>query len=227
MDYLRSVLDYGYVKLLNISGPTRRADAPFDAASQDPANSARLSFDQRDTRSLAEDLKLTTYLHKNKHTTPFEMIETWWEIKLPIFVARQLVRHRTVSINEVSRRYVDGPVEYYTPKTWRAKAISNKQGSSGLTSYQCLSSNDYRRAMDYSTSVYKSLLADKVCPEQARLVLPVSVYTKWLWKQDLHNLLHMLNLRSDTHAQWETQQYANAMLELLREVLPELMEIVA
>lgn len=224
--YSRRVLDHGSVKLLNIAGPTRRPDAPFDAHDRDPANSARLSFDQRDTRSADDDMRLNRYLLEHRHTTPFEMIQTWWEMELPIFVARQLVRHRTVSINEVSRRYVDGPVKFYEPAEWRGRAANKKQGSSDVPFCdQAAAETVARRAQESAMQAYDELLDLGVCPEQARIVLPVSVYTKWLWSQDLHNLLHMLRLRADPHAQWETRQYAIAMIDILHEVLPDLMEM--
>ena len=102
-----AVLDHGFVTLRNISGPTRRSDELYDADDIDPANTARMSFNQTDScRTREQDLKLCEYLMKNWHNTPFEMVEVWLEMKLPIFVARQFVRHRTVSINEVSGRYV-------------------------------------------------------------------------------------------------------------------------
>jgi len=123
------VLDHGYVILRNISGPIRRASQPFDADDTDPANAARFSFDAADqeTRVREDDLKLARYLWKNRHTTPFEMVEVWLEMQMPIFVARQFVRHRTVSINEVSARYVQLPKQFYIPdpKVIGVKSASN------------------------------------------------------------------------------------------------------
>lgn len=152
--------------------------------------------------------------------------QTWWELKLPIFVARQLVRHRTVSINEVSRRYVDGPVEFYEPAVWRGRAADKKQGSADAPfDQQAGAGIVVREAHQDAVTAYETLLSAGVCPEQARIVLPVSTYTKWLWSQDLRNLLHMLALRSDPHAQMETRCYADAMIEILREVLPGIMAL--
>src|SRR5690606_18852081 len=123
------VLDHGFVRLRNMAGPTRRVLngtheetgdfilRPFDADDRDPAQAARMSFDQMDSeRTLEEDMRLSRYLMKNWHTSPFEMVEIWLEMKMPIFVARQFVRHRTASINEVSGRYVQLPGEWYIPE---------------------------------------------------------------------------------------------------------------
>jgi thymidylate synthase (FAD) len=224
-----NVLDYGYVKLLNLSGPTRRLSSLFDADDTDPANSARMSFDQKDSnRPREDDLKLCKYLYKNKHTTPFEMIEVWLEMKLPIFVARQFVRHRTVSINEISGRYVTLPEEYYIPEPDKVttKAKYNKQGRSDQISPHCL---DYRidleKACKNSYKKYLQYLNEGIAPEICRNFLHVNHYTKWLWKQDLHNILHLITLRKDNHAQWESQQYALAIEALLTKYLPDLMII--
>jgi len=220
-DLTTKVLDKGFVTLLNLAGPTRRPEGRFDADDRDPANSARVSFNARDTRPREDDLKLNKYLWKHHHSTPFEMIETWWEMKLPVFVARQLVRHRTVSLNEVSRRYVDDEVEFYVPKEWRRRAKNKKQGSDGVV---FVHSFDYDRAMRVVKGAYEDLLELGVAPEQARIVLPQGMYPRWLWKQDLRNVLHMLSLRMASDAQWETRQYAFAMFGLLRKELPDLME---
>ncbi len=217
------VLDKGYVKLLNIGGP----DGPGD--DRDPANCARISFDAKDTRERDADLKLNRYLWTHQHTTTFEMMETWWEMKMPIFVARQFVRHRTASINEVSRRYVDSEPEIYFPQAWRGRAADKKQGSSDARMHDMDAATAgvaYFAATAEALSAYRKMLKHGVAPEMARMVLPLSTYTTWVWHQDLHNLLHMLRLRSAPDAQWEARQYANAMLSLLRDRLPDLMRVV-
>ena len=222
-DYTIKVLDNGYVKLLNIGGPDGQGD------DRDPANCARISFDAKDTRDREDDLKLNRYLWTHQHTTPFEMTETWWEMKMPIFVARQFVRHRTASINEVSRRYVDTEPDVYFPSRWRAKAADKKQGSSPDPLHHMAEASSnvaYFAATASALSTYRKMLKAGVAPEMARMVLPLSTYTTWVWHQDLHNLLHMLRLRSAPDAQWEARQYANAMLALLRDRLPDLMRVV-
>jgi thymidylate synthase (FAD) len=224
------VLDHGYVKLLNLAGPTRRPESLCDADDTDPANVARTSFDQKDSgRTREQDLKLCDYLLRNHHTTPFEMIQVWLEMKLPIFVARQFVRHRTVSINEISGRYVQLPKEWYIPSIEQvgAKAENAKQGrGEPLPEWKaenfCEALNG---ACRQSYDLYRYYLEQGVAPELCRLFLHVNHYTKWVWRQDLHNLMHFLSLRMDSHAQWEAQQYANAIHTLLSQHLPESMRL--
>lgn len=236
------ILDHGWVRLRNLSGPTRRTHVPidpsspdgcgferdFDADDVDPAQAARKSFDQMDSdRTAEQDHKLADYLMRNWHTTPFEMIETWWEMKLPIFCARQFVRHRTVSIDEVSGRYVQLPADWYVPEIVGGRAKTAKQGQEDnlppgvQTEFRVDLDESCRR--DYDR--YLKHLAFGVAPEHARLFLHLNHYTQWLWKQDLHNLMHFLSLRAHSHAQIEAQVYATAMVGLLREHLPRTMEL--
>lgn len=235
------VLDHGFVTLRNISGPTRRAGElddmghcphfhvrEFDADDTDPANSARMSFDQTDSgRTREQDLKLADYLMKNKHTTPFEMVEVWLEMKMPIFVARQFVRHRTVSINEVSGRYITLPEEWYVPEVVGGKPVNAKQGQSdglGEETQQWFKAN---LELDCSNSyqTYLEAISRGVANEHARLCLHLNHYTHWMWKQDLHNMMHFLALRDHSHAQVEAQKYAQAVDKLIRRVLPHSMEL--
>ena len=222
------VLDHGYVALRNLSGPTRRLYADFDADDTDPANTARMSFDSMDKERARDlDLKLCGYLMKNKHTTPFEMIECWVEMKLPIFVARQFVRHRTVTINEVSGRYVTLPAEWYIPKVVGGKAPNAKQGQADNLSEEA--QQDFRFTLDaHCTSSYNAYLAQMeagVAPEHARMLLHLNHYTHWMWKQNLHNMLHFLSLRNHSHAQVEARLYAQAIETMLRKYLPHSMEL--
>ena len=237
-------LDHGFVRLLNLSGPTRRNDTPlidengtytgestgfiYDADITDIANAARISFDNFDAeRTREQDLKLCEYLIKNKHTSPWEMIEVWLEMKLPIFVARQFVRHRTCSINEVSARYSTLPAEWYIPETVGGKSASNKQGQADNLHNNI--QDDFKKSLDaqckQSYAEYEYFLNSGVAPEHARLFLHVNHYTHWLWKQDLHNLMHFLSLRLHEHAQIEARVYAQAIYDLLKQVLPEAMEL--
>lgn len=223
-----NVLDHGFVILRNASGPTRRTDALFDADDTDPANSARMSFDQTDSgRTREQDLRLADYLMRNWHTTPFEMVEIWLEMKMPIFVARQFVRHRTATINEVSGRYVTLPEEWYIPEVVGMRADNKKQGQTdGLDPHTQAGFKmvlDAACSRDYSA--YLVAIENKVAPEHARMLLHLNHYTHWLWKQDLHNIMHLLRLRTDNHAQIEAQQYARAIEGLLRQVLPETMKL--
>lgn len=217
------VLDHGFVVLRNIAGPNGEAD------DRDPANAARMSFDQSGTRTREEDLKLCEYLMKNKHTTPFEMVELWVEMKMPIFVARQFVRHRTVSINEVSARYVTLPAEWYIPDPQNVgiKPDKAKQGRTAIEPNE--NTEWFIAALDEDCwagyNKYLKAIEHKIPPELARCFLHVNHYTHWLWKQDMHNIMHFLSLRDHSHAQWESQQYAIAIDGLIREKLPNTMAL--
>lgn len=229
-------LDHGYVTLRNIAGPVRRPELAFDARDIDPANSARFSFDAADKtdRSEDQDLKLDDYLLKNRHTTPFEMIIIWLEMKMPIFVARQFVRHRTVSINEVSARYVKLPNEFYIPEASVVgiKASTNKQGRDIVNiddpKYNSIV-KDFRTTLaghcEMAYSHYQHFIDNGIPNELARSILPLNIYTKWLWKQDLWNMMHFLMLRLDSHAQYEARVYAQAVYDLLAQVLPHCMSL--
>jgi len=226
------VLDHGHVKLQNIAGQTRRLDRAYDADDVDPARAARFSYNASDKdRTREDDLKLASYLLENKHTTPFEMIEVWFEMKLPIFVARQFVRHRTVSINEVSARYVQLPNEFYIPKVENigVKSAINKQGRVVGRDAICSEAESYCRLLrehcNRAYRFYDDSLDHGIPAEIARCALPVNIYTKWLWKQDLHNLMHFLRLRRHQHAQFEAREYADAIHTLLSSVLPETMAL--
>lgn len=229
------VFDHGFVTLRNIAGPTRRLcieheggfDArAFDADDRDPAQAARMSFDQmNEDRTAEQDYKLADYLMRNWHTSPFEMVTIWLEMKLPIFVARQFVRHRTVSINEVSGRYVTLPAEWYIPEVVGGKAPSAKQGQEDNLDevFQDTFKRTLERHCAEGYEAYTQSLAMGVAPEHARMLLSLNHYTHWLWKQDLHNLLNFLRLRDHSHAQIEAQKYAQAIDTLIREQLPKTM----
>lgn len=226
------VLDHGFVSLHNIAGPTRRPECEFDANDVDPANVARMSFNQMDSgRTEAQDLKLCEYLMKNWHTQPFEQIEVWLEMKLPIFVARQFVRHRSAanasgefaSMNEVSGRYVTLPREWYIPETVGGKPVGGAKQAQSDT-LDAVTQEQFRVALDRHCNrgyvAYEGAIRDGVAPEHARMFLSLNHYTHWMWKQDLHNLFHFLSLRDHSHAQTEAQKYAQAIDSLVRRVLP-------
>lgn len=223
-----NVLDHGFIDLRNIAGPTRRPGAMFDGDDTDPANSARMSFDMTDSgRTREEDLRLCGYLMKHWHTTPFEMLEVWIEMKMPIFVARQFVRHRTVTINEVSGRYITLPAEWYIPEVVGAKPDKAKQGQiAGLEPIKqewfkvTLNGNCQRSYDDYLQAIRAG-----IAPEHARMMLHLNHFTHWLWKQDIHNMMHFLSLRDHSHAQVESQMYAKAIDGALREYLPNTMKL--
>lgn len=234
VELVQQVLDHGYVRLRNLAGPTRRdgfnppSMRMFDADDIDPAQAARMSFEQMDTgRTYEEDMKLNSYLLRNLHTSPFEMVQVWVEVKVPIFVDRQLVRHRTWRRNESSGRYIVLPDEWYIPEVVGGKPVNAKQGQSeGLPEdvqehfkhslgMQC--SESYRR--------YKMFIDDGVAPEHARMFLHLNHYVHWLGNVDLGNMFRFLALRAHSHAQIEAQKYAYAIIDLLRPHIPGLMEL--
>lgn len=223
-----NLLDHGFVKLHNVSGPIRRSSHAFDAVDTDPAAVARISFDNFESvRTTEDDLKLCDYLMRNWHTGPFEMVEIWLEMKLPIFLARQWIRHRTASVNEVSGRYAVLPAEWYIPEVVGGKAPNAKQGQADNLSsdaqYQFRQELDAHCTEGYANYLYH--IAHGVAPEHARLFLSLNHYTHWVWKQDLHNMMHLLSLRVDSHAQIEAQLYADSIIDLLRAILPESMKL--
>jgi thymidylate synthase (FAD) len=234
------VLDHGFVTLRNISGPTRRTGGIcgqnadnngirlFDADDTDPANVARISFNNSDSnRSRKQDLALSDYLLKNLHTSPFEQIQIWLEMKMPIFIARQFVRHRTQAINEVSGRYVTLPAEWYIPEVVGGKASNNKQGQAdNLDPWdQASFKGILNRHCEQGYQDYLDALKSGVAPEHARLLLSLNHYTHWITSINLHNLMHFLALRAHSHAQIEAQKYAEAIYTLLVSVLPETMKL--
>ena len=187
-----------------------------------------MSFDNMDVdRTREDDMRLCKYLMRHWHTSPFEMIEVWLEMKMPIFVARQFVRHRTASINEVSGRYITLPEEWYIPDVVGGKAKSNKQGQEDNLddAVQGAFKLDLHIQCSSSYAKYLRWLSEGVAPEHARMFLHLNHYTHWLWKQDLHNMMHFLALRRGEHAQIEARAYANAVYELLKAQLPETMKL--
>ena len=231
----QKVLDRGFVRLLNISGAIRREydyepfELPrFDAIDTDPALVARTSFNKGLTEHTKEqDEQLVEYLIRNQHTTPMEMTTIWLEIKAPIFVVRQFDTVRTRTKNEVSGRYVTLPDDWYIPKVVRGKhSGGHKQGSEDNLSLELQEWFKINLDEDclQSYEQYQEALAKGVCPEQARMFLHLNHYTQFVWKQDLHNLMHFLSLRLDEHAQWETRQYAEAIYQILKVHLPKSME---
>lgn len=168
--------------------------------------------------------KLINYFMANRHTSPFEFIETTWRWRLPIFVARQVIRHRTASVNEKSARYSELDAEQYCPALDRIQGqdTKNKQGSSGELDPQVKAEwlKALRELDIHAKEVYNFGLESGVAKELSRVVLPVGTYTDWVWKIDMHNLLHFLGLRLDSHAQYEVRVYAEAMWQVLQDAYP-------
>lgn len=180
--------------------------------------------DPLEVRTAEQTKKLLTFMFKNGHTTPFEQVRFTWVIKLPIFVARQWIRHRTGSFNEQSARYSVLPCEFYVPTLERmqAQSTANKQGSAEplLAEYAHGMINAMRTHSEGSYHLYENLLKGGLTRELARIVLPTNFYTEWYWTTDLHNLMHFLSKRCALDSQFEIRVYANAMLEMAALVAP-------
>lgn len=179
----------------------------------DIANAARVSYGKWSNVLREQDKKLIRFLMEHNHTSPFEHNQFSFRVKAPLFVARQWMRHRMNSYNEISYRYVQAPVEFYIPNTWRHQDTVNKQSSQGSFINAELTAQ-YREAVEKSYATYENLLAAGVCRELARGVLPSCMYTQFIFTCNLHSLMHFLRLRLDPGAQHEIRVYASAMFEL-------------
>jgi thymidylate synthase (FAD) len=206
------VLDHGFVSLQGVFG----GDADIEQF-------ARVSY-QKGTRTLTDTRGLIRYLVAHKHTSPLEAVEFKFHLKMPLFVARQWMRHRTANVNEVSARYSVLPEQYYVPEPARigAQSTTNKQGSEeGLDlGVQEDAAESIRLNAEAAFDDYRDLLDDGVARETARMVLPLNTYTEMYWKMDLKNLLHFLSLRCDAHAQYEIRAYANVIARTVEMACP-------
>jgi thymidylate synthase (FAD) len=209
------VLDHGFLRVIDYMGD--------DAAI---VQAARVSYG-RGTRRVQDDAGLIDYLMRHRHSTPFEMCEIKYHVKLPIFVARQWIRHRTANVNEYSARYSVLDKEYYlpAPEHLAAQSTSNRQGRGrALGAEQAahvlrlLREDAERCHADYEAMLNED--GPGLARELARINLTLATYTQWYWKIDLHNLMHFLSLRADAHAQYEIRVYAEAMLETMRRWVP-------
>jgi len=193
-------------------------------------NAARVSFgketewdyEESDAYSFKQhlkikDRKLIQYLAKHKHISPFGHCFASFHIKAPVFVARQLVKHKFLRWNEISRRYVDSEPEFYEPKTWRGRSKDKKQGSSGKIT---VSSDLARNMAESAKKDYEYLLDLGICPEQARMVLPQSMMTEWYWSGSLDAFADMCKLRCAPDTQAETQEVANKISTQMHELFP-------
>ena len=218
------VLDHGFVRVVDYMGD----DAAITQA-------ARVSYG-RGTKKLREDSGLIRYLLRHRHTTPFEMCEIKFHIKLPIFVARQWIRHRTANVNEYSARYSVLDREFYipAPEHLAAQSASNRQGRGDVLEgeeaaevLETLKQGAARAYSEYERMLNQDEEGKQQDPERqglarelARISLPINVYTQWYWKVDLHNLMHFLSLRADPHAQYGIRAYAEVMIDVLKRWLP-------
>ena len=206
------VLDHGFVSLVDYMGNDQAV-----------IQAARASYGAG-TKRVNKDRGLIRYLMRHKHTTPTEMVELKFHMKMPIFVARQFIRHRTASVNEYSGRYSFMPMQFYMPEREQlcVQSKSNNQGRADIVdqkTYDDATIAWKQSRLDVSHQ-YEWMLNADVARELARLDLPLSTYTEWYWKIDLHNLFHFLRLRCDSHAQWEIVQFANVVAGMAKRVAP-------
>ncbi len=184
---------------------------------------ARVSYG-KGTKKVSEDRGLIRYLVRHSHTTPLEMVEFKFHCKMPIFVARQWIRHRTASVNEYSGRYSEMSEDMFVPEleTIKPQSDSNKQGRAGeyTENESWFIQNEIITENNQDQTAYKRLMNRSLAKEMARGVLSVNNYTEWYWKIDLHNLFHFMKLRLDAHAQYEIRVFAEAMYSLIKPIVP-------
>lgn len=207
------VLDKGFVRLVDYYGGDARI-----------VQSARVSYGDG-TKTVREDAALIDYLLRNDHTSPFEQVVLTFHIKMPIFVARQWVRHRTARMNEISGRYSVMRNEFYVPADGdiALQSTDNKQGRSTesvSSEFAAQIKNLLEQGQQDAYRIYTELVDSGLARELARINLPLALYTEIYWQCDLHNLMHFLKLRLDSHAQKEIRDYAAVILELTRKVAP-------
>ena len=207
------VLDKGFVRLVDYFGGDQRI-----------VQSARVSYGEG-TKTVSQDGALIDYLLRHQHTSPFEQVVMTFHVKMPIFVARQWVRHRTGRMNEVSGRYSIMKDEFYVPAEDKVspQSTDNKQGRATEafdkeTADKIINQLEEGQKAAYES--YNELIESGLAREIARINLPLSLYTEFYWEMDLHNLFHFLKLRLDSHAQYEIRVYAEVILEMCRKVAP-------
>ena len=210
------VLDHGHIRVIDYMGD--------DAAI---VQAARVSYG-KGTKSVSNDEGLIRYLMRHWHSTPFEMCEVKLHVKLPVFVARQWIRHRTANVNEYSARYSILDREFYipAPEHLAAQSSVNNQGRGEVLEGEeaervlRLLTDDAMRAYDHYEDMLSTDGQKGLARELARMNLPANIYTQWYWKVDLHNLFHFLRLRADAHAQYEIRAYADAICDVARDWVP-------
>jgi thymidylate synthase (FAD) len=219
------ILDHGFIRVVDYMGNDNAI-----------VQAARVSYG-KGTKKVNQDAGLINYLMRHWHTTPFEMCEIKFHFKMPIFVARQWIRHRTANVNEYSARYSMLDKEFYIPDAEKLAAQSSKnhqgRGDESLSIEEAQRVTEILRGdADQCYDHYQELMNDDgsgepldpnrkgIARELARMNLPVNIYTQWYWKIDLHNLMHFLHLRADPHAQYEIRVYAQAMLDIMKRWVP-------
>jgi thymidylate synthase (FAD) len=201
------VLDQGFVDLVDAMGSDLSV-----------VNAARVSFGKRKEELDAKDAGLVKYLWRHEHTSPFRHATVQFHLRAPIFVLRQWMKHQVgCSWNEISGRYVKFEPSFYLPDNWREQHESNKQGSKGSVKEQGSANAIYGKCLDQQYAAYNELLELGVCKEQARMVMPLAMYSECYWTASLQAVMHFLRLRLDSHSQWEIRQFAAAVKGLVEE----------
>ena len=213
LDQKIPVLDHGFIRLIDYMGSDARI-----------VQTARVSYGAG-TKTLREDAGLIDYLLRHEHTSPFEHVVFEFHCKMPIFVARQWIRHRTARLNEISGRYSVMSPEFYVPPRDKIslQSIDNKQGRNPDEVPPELQNKVLELLQQDQSAVYgnyEEMLNDNIARELARINLPLSTYTEWYWQMDLKNMFHFLKLRMDAHAQWEIQEYGRAMAKVVKAICP-------
>ncbi len=203
------VLDKGFVRLVEFMG-----------GDQGVVDAARVSYGGV-SKGVEADKKLIAYLLKHSHLTPFEHSVLKFHVSAPIFVARQWFRHRFAAYNEISFRYTEVKDYFYMPERWRGQDKKNKQGSTSSAELDQKAISDlFSKQVESALATYKTLIEKGVAREMARMVLPVNLYTEFYWTVNARSLMNFVSLRADGHAQWEIQQYGEAMAHAFRQVMP-------
>lgn len=204
----------GYVELQDVMGDDLSI-----------VNAARVSY-LGESKGKNKDKGLLEYLWNHQHMSPFEMASLKLKIHCPIFTSKQWMRHRSFSYNEVSRRYTDENLEFYYPNKWRKQDTKNKQASSGSVQNNKLYDTWIKNLVLISMNTYNDMLSNDISRELARMCLPQNLYTTFIVTGNLRNWMHFIKLRSDTHAQWEIQQYSNAILDkIIKDKFPWVYDI--
>ncbi len=204
-----AVLDLGFVRLVDFMGGDRGV-----------VDAARVSYGGV-SKGEEADRKLIVYLLKHQHMTPFEHAVFKFHVSCPIFVMRQWIRHRMASYNEISARYTEVKDEFYIPSRWRAQDVKNKQGSvSAPRLDHAKLTGLFNKQIKACLATYRELLEAGVAREMARMVLPVNAYTQFYWTVNARSFMNFLSLRADAHAQWEIQQYAEALAAFFERKMP-------
>ena len=206
------VLDKGFVEIVDVMGSDLSV-----------VNSARVSFGKKAEKIRPRDERLINYLWEHNHSSPFRHATLQFHIKAPIFVLRQWMKHQVgCAWNEISGRYVEFDYEFYTPQHFRVQSKDNKQGSEGAVDPKTESTaqNLYWDTCDNAMQSYSALLNMGVAKEQARMVLPLNLYSECYWTASLQAVMHFLKLREDSHSQWEIQEYARSIREISKKYFP-------